>query len=140
MVIESLVGYLAPKVTQYLFEHLADWAEPVAKGVGCKVLNFAGEKYAAQRAEIEQWIRNIVPGERFDELAVRVVDQLIVFAMQEIAEFIECEIKLHGLNAVDALERASESGKLPAVFEKISSKVMLDTKQMYPRHNFRENV
>ena len=136
MLIESLIGYLAPKVTQYLFEHLAEWAEPVAKGVGCKVLNFAGEKYAAQREDVVQWVRNIVPGERFDDLAVRVVDQLIVFGMQEIAEFIECEIKLHGLNAADALERASESGNIPAVFERISSKVKSNTKQLYPRHNF----
>lgn len=128
MVIESLIGYLAPKVTQYLFEHLAEWAEPVAKGVGCKVLNFAGEKYAAQRHEIERWVRNIVPGERFDDAAVRIVDQLIVFGMQEIAEFIECEIKLHGLNGVDALQRAAESAQIPAVFERLSQKIMFDTK------------
>jgi len=134
MVIESLIGYLAPKVTQYLFEHLAEWAEPVAKGVGCKVLNFAGEKYAAQRHEIEQWVRNIVPGERFDDAAVRIVDQLIVFGMQEIAEFIECEIKLHGLNGVDALERAAESAQIPAVFERLSQKIMFDTK------SFRESL
>jgi hypothetical protein len=126
MVIESLIGYLAPKVTQYLFEHLAEWAEPVAKGVGCKVLNFAGEKYAAQRADIEQWVRNVVPGERFDDAAVKAVDQLIVFGMQEIAEFIECEIKLHGLNGVDALERAAKSGQVPAIFERIAGKVALD--------------
>ncbi|NCX94783.1 MAG: hypothetical protein EBX40_08925 [Gammaproteobacteria bacterium] len=128
MVIDSLIGYLAPKITQYLFEHLAEWAEPVAKGVGCKVLNFAGEKYAAQRADIDRWVRNIVPGERFDDLAARLIDQLIIFSMQEIAEFIECEIKLHGLNAVDALERAAESGQVPAIFERIANKVVFDTK------------
>ena len=134
MVIESLIGYLAPKVTQYLFEHLAEWAEPVAKGVGCKVLNFAGEKYAEQRADIERWVRNIVPGERFDDLAVKIIDQLIIFGMQEIAEFIECEIKLHGLNGVGALERAAESAQIPAVFERLSQKIMFNTK------SFRETL
>ena len=131
MVIQALIGYLAPKVTQYLFSHLDDWAGDIARGVGCKVLNFAGEKYAEQRKEIESWVRNIIPGERWDELAVKAVDKLIVFAMQEVAEFIECEIKLHGLNGVDALKRAAESAQIPAVFERISEKVKQDAVMVY---------
>lgn len=126
MVIQALIGYLAPKVTHYLFTHLNDWAGDIAKGVGCKVLNFAGDKYTQQRAEIEKWVRNVIPGEKWDDMATKAVDQLIVFGMQEIAEFIECEIKLHGLNGVDALKRASESGQIPAVFERISDKVRQD--------------
>lgn len=131
MIVQALIGYLAPKVTQYLFSHLDDWAGDIARGVGCKVLNFASEKYAEQRKEIESWVRNIIPGERWDELAVKAVDNLIVFAMQEIAEFIECEIKLHGLNGVAALERAAESAQIPAVFERISEKVKQDAVMVY---------
>jgi hypothetical protein len=127
MIVESLIGYLAPKVTQYLFSHLSEWAEPVAKGVGCKVLNFASEKYEDQRKEIETWVRNLVPGERFDDAIVRAVDSMIVFGMQEIAEFIECEIKIHGLNAVDSLERAAQSSQVPAIFERIAEKINMDT-------------
>ena len=126
MLIESLLGYLAPKITQYLFSNLKAWAEPVAKGVGCHVINYAGESYATYRADIEQWVRNIIPGERFDDRAVKVVDKIIVFAMQEIADFIECEIKLHGLNAIAAIERAEECGQVPSIFESISNKVTTD--------------
>lgn len=126
--IESLITYLAPKVTQYLFAHVREWAEPVAKGIGCKVLNFASEQYEKNRKDVEQWVRNVVPGERFDEKAVKIVDKIIVFSMGEIAEFIECEIRLHGLNALQVLERAEQAGKIPAVFETISEKVTSDVK------------
>jgi len=128
MIVESIIGYLAPKVTQYLFTNLRSWAEPVAKGVGCKVINYASDAYAVNRKDIEQWVRNVIPGEKFDEKASKAVDNIIVFAMQEIAEFIECEIKLHGLNAIEAMERAEKAGQIPAIFERISEKVKSDVK------------
>lgn len=126
MVTEALVSYLAPKITQYLFSHLKEWAEPVAKGVGCKVINFASNTYNNNRLDIEQWVRNIIPGERFDDAAIKAVDKVVIFAMQEIAEFIECEIKLHGLNAIEALERAEKAGQIPGIFERIADKVTID--------------
>jgi hypothetical protein len=129
MIIEGIITYIGPKVVEYLFSHLREWAEPVAKGVGCKALNFAGEKYAEQRHEIEAWVRNLIPGQKWDDFAVKVVDQMVVFGMQEIAEFIECEVKMHGLNAVDVLERSIEAGKVPAIFNKISAKVTYNTKE-----------
>lgn len=126
MVLEALIGYLAPKVTQYLFSNLKQWAEPVAKGVGCKVINYASDAYKLNREDVEQWIKNVVPGQKFDDVVVKAVDQIIVFAMQEIAEFIECEIKLHGLNAIEAMERAEKAGQIPAIFERIADKVTND--------------
>lgn len=126
MITQALAGYLAPKITQYLFSNLRVWAEPVAKGIGCKVINFASEAYNKNRGDVDQWVRNLVPGERFDDAASKVVDKIVVFAMQEIAEFIECEIKLHGLNALEALERAEKASQIPGIFERIADKVTRD--------------
>lgn len=128
MLIEHLVSYLVPKVTQYLISNLGEWAVPAAQGIGCKVIDFSGEAYAKNREDVERWIRNLVPGERFDDMAVKAVHHIIIFAMQEIAEFIQCEIKLHGLTTSDALKRTEEASQIPAVFERISSKVETDTK------------
>jgi len=130
MVLESLIGFLAPKITQYLFSHLKEWAEPIAKGMSAHLINFASEAYTDKRQEIEDWVRTIVPGERFDEIAVKATQKVIQFAMKELAEFIEGEIKLHGLDESQVLNMPVDSTHrtdFSKVFEYISSKVVKET-------------
>ena len=129
MIQSALVSYLAPKVIKYLFSTLGDWGTPIAKGVGCSVINFGSEKYQQNREHVATWVRQIVPGEKFDDIAVKAVDGIIVFAMSQIAQFVECDIAGHQLSLSDSRQKevfakAALAAGIPAVVEKLSNAVV----------------
>jgi hypothetical protein len=100
MPLQSLIGFIAPRLIKYLLSNLSVWALPLTKGVAGHV-----EK---NRLEIAQWIKDVVPGERFDELAVKAVDALIAIAMEEI-------LKLAGVEAGSG--SALDLGKIQEMVE-----------------------
>jgi len=118
MPLQSLIGFVAPRVIKYLFSNLSVWALPLAKGVAG---NFAGDAYKKSRLEIAQWIKDAVPGERFDDLAVKVVDVMIAVAMEEV-------FKLIGMEAGSGLGldmgKIQELGEATEVFDSIKDTVV----------------
>lgn len=134
MLIEVLINYLSPKITEHLFLTLEDWF--YSKKYGCKNVNFSSEDFLTKRTETFEYLKKIVPLEVFDKLKRQVVEQLIVFCMQEVAEFIECEIASVEFERKKVIEKAKELIQIISVFEKVSSKASQMTKQMYPRNNF----
>ena len=129
MIQSALISYLAPKVIKYLFSTLEDWGAPIAKGVGCSVINFGSEKYQQNREHVATWVRQIVPGEKFDDMAVKAVDGIIIFSMSQIAEFVECDIAGHQLALSDfrqkeVFAKAALAAGIPAVVEKLTSAVV----------------
>jgi hypothetical protein len=117
MAIQNLVGFVAPRVIKYLLSNLSMWAMPAAG----KLVDFAGDAYKKNRLEIANWIRDAVPGERFDDAAVRIVDALIGIAMEEVFRIVGVEAQAGFDVDIDKLKELAETTE---VFDSIKDRVV----------------
>ena len=131
---EALLGWIVPKVIEYCLKNIGKWAEPLGQQLACKALDFGSEHYLEKKAEIAKLVRGFIPGERFDDIGVELVDRIVTHVMSEIAHWLNCAVAAAGrevasLSPDEVADLAREAAANPSIVGDIAGRLIADAKE-----------
>ena len=141
----TVISFLAPKILSFFMQGIASSKHLIFHEVGDSLIKAGTDEYAKNKIFIERWIKDVVPGDMFDQIVVVIVEKIVEFAIIEIKKFVEEEVDKHdnpnkAEAAKEVIAKLADMSETPEVVDKLAHSVVKDTMQELTKQGANKEV